>query len=182
MSLLFADQIDDVSEDPAEIAELLDSLADFDGGLRDDIAAGSFLEDPDPGYDKPSVAERVIGSKGSKTGGARKPSAAVRKDIRAKVAIFLSMGGTVWESRDAHCGGALLSSVPETSDALTDIFCDSPDIVNWFTASGKYMKWLNLAAALQPVAATMFSHHVSHSLRDEEPGAEPDWSQYRAGG
>ena len=178
MALQFAGVDEELSDE--ELTAFLASGAGDDDGL-DETA---FLDDPDPGFEKPSVAERVLGAKNSKaktsTQG-RKPTAAVRKDIRGKVAMMMMMGATVWETRDAPCGAALSEAVPDVSDALTDILCDSPDIVNWFTSSGRYLKWLNLAAALQPVMGTLFAHHVTHSIEDED-APPPDWSQYRAGG
>ncbi|HJP74917.1 MAG TPA: hypothetical protein VJ914_11645, partial [Pseudonocardiaceae bacterium] len=119
---------------------------------------------------------------------------AVQKDIRGKVAMLLSVGGAAWAARDPYCGGGLLDTIPDrpvydedgpTGDtspglatALTDIFIESPEIVNWFTTSGKYMKWLTLATVLQPLLVKLWAHHISHSVKDEQ--APPDWSMYAA--
>lgn len=146
---------------------------------------GDYAADPDPGYGY-SLADRIIPDTPAMS--PPKITQAVRKDIRAKVAMLLGIVAAGWEARDPHCGGALGMSIPDQENddettspgiatALTDIFCDSPDIVNWFTTSGKYMKWLTLAMTLQSFVSTVIAHHITHRLRDEGT-PEPDWSVY----
>lgn len=165
-------------------------------------------DDPEPGYQS-SLKEQLFGispggrgrrgtarprktARSEKTPPADKPvTATIRKDIRGKVAMFLTMFGAGWSARDEHCGQALLDAIgdqttpagvsPGIATALTDILCDSPDIVAWFTTGGSYMKWLTLATTLEPVLSTLFRHHVAHTIREENEGqAGADWSMYAA--
>lgn len=102
-------------------------------------------------------------------GAHHKITAAVRKDVEAKVGIMLEVPGRVWEVRDPVCGGTFVQTLPATRAALTDLICDSPDMVAWFTGvGGGFMKWLNLMVALQPVGVTVWAHHIAHSI--ETPG------------
>jgi hypothetical protein len=89
----------------------------------------------------------------------------IRADINAKVSMPLEIGGTIWAARDGLCGGVFLTQRPQIADALTDIICESPDLVAWFTgpASG-FMRYLNLAGALWPVVEMIGAHHVYHSV------------------
>lgn len=150
----------------------------------------TFAEDPDPWADEPkqNLADKVFPDDPFKA--AKKVTQAVRKDVKGKVAMFLTIAGATWAGRDQHCGTALLEAVPDQADeeggtsagiatALTDIICDSPDVVKWFTSSGKYMKWLTLAMAVQPVVQTAFHHHITHAITDEP--VEQGWSQYTVG-
>lgn len=183
MPLVFGEQLTDVSDDPQEMGRLL-AFSHADRPDAAEVDETEFLDDPEPGLDE-GIREKIAASpvlNPPRT--ARPASARVRKDIRAKTAFLLANVGNVWQARDRHCGSALIGATPEISDALTDIFCDSPDIVKWFTSSGKYMKWMTLAMACQPVAVMVAQHHVFHSIDEgnPEPGAPVDWSQYRAGG
>jgi hypothetical protein len=89
----------------------------------------------------------------------------IRADINAKVSMPLEVGGTIWAARDQLCGGVFLAQRPAIAEALTDIICESPDLVAWFTgpASG-FMRYLNLAGALWPVVEMIGAHHVYHSV------------------
>lgn len=191
MALTFGEPLTDISADENELAEFLEhararesAIGDnvVNGGGYDDVDPDGFEADPDPGYGRDSIGEKLWGSGSDNVAGPKAPRVTVkiRKDIQAKTALFLSMGGTVWERRDQVCGGTFVEAVPDVSEALTDIFCDSPDIVRWFTAAGGFMKWLTLAQALQPVLMAIVGHHVTHSIVDGEP-AEPDWSMYATG-
>lgn len=100
---------------------------------------------------------------------------AVRKDIRAKVALLLGFPAMAVKRKDPYCGTVIVEQVPEISDALVDIICESPDLVAFFTSGSSYMKYLALATALQPVAETAWGHHVSHKIGGKEikQGAGP---------
>jgi len=92
-------------------------------------------------------------------------SVSIRADINAKVSVPLEVGGTIWAARDPLCGGAFLAQRPAVADALTDIICDSPDLVAWFTGpASRFMLYLNLAGALWPVVEMISAHHVYHSV------------------
>jgi hypothetical protein len=122
---------------------------------------------PAPEPDEPPAHAR---RKRRKTPEAEKPKRAriavgIRADINAKVSMPLEVGGTIWAARDQLCGGVFLAQRPAIADALTDIICESPDLVAWFTgpASG-FMRYLNLAGALWPVVEMIGAHHVYHSV------------------
>lgn len=110
-------------------------------------------------------------------------TATVRKDINAKISFGLEIPGQVWAARDPWCGGTFIVQRPAIADALTDIVCDSQDLVEWFTGpAGGFMKWFKLLAALQPVAVTVYGHHVAHTIGGEEleRPRERDMSRYAA--
>lgn len=93
-----------------------------------------------------------------------KITAAVRKDVQAKVALFLSIGASAWAGRDPLCGEVALQVVPDTSKALTDILCESPDVVAFLTRGSAFVKWIALAQALQPLGAVVYAHHVTRTV------------------
>jgi hypothetical protein len=95
---------------------------------------------------------------------------------------MLELPGQVWKARDPLCGGVFVTQRPEIADALTDIVCDSADLVDFFTGTGgAFMKYLKLGAALWPVAEVVMAHHVVHSVElRQEAAPEPDLSRYAA--
>jgi hypothetical protein len=124
---------------------------------------------------------------GQKTsGGPRaKPTrvtAGVRGDINAKISFALEIPGRIWQARDPACGGTFVEQRPQISDALTEIVCQSPDLIAWFAGSGgQFMLWMNLAAACWPVATVIMAHHVYHTLEELPADAQqPDYGQYAA--
>lgn len=93
----------------------------------------------------------------------------MRRDIEAKVGIALEVPARVWQARDPWCGGAFVQQLPETRAAFTDLVCESPDMVAWFTGvGGGFMKWLNVLVALQPVGTMMYAHHIAHAVGQED--------------
>lgn len=130
------------------------------------------------------------GPRGKGTGKprARSPvrvTVATRKDIAAKVALMLYVPGKVWETRDPYCGGMFVHQGPAIGDALTDIICQSPDLIAFFTGpAGGFMIYLNLLTALQPVALTVWQHHIAHAIgspaEDGQGPPRPDMAQYAA--
>lgn len=106
----------------------------------------------------------------------------VRGDIDAKVRFALTVPGAIWQARDPVCGGIFVQQAPEIADALTDIICDSADLVAFFAGpGGNFMKALKLGAALMPVIQMVAAHHVYHSIEAEpvDPN-QPDYGQYAA--
>lgn len=98
-------------------------------------------------------------------GAHHKITATVRRDIEAKVGIMLEVPGRVWEARDPVCGAVFVQQLPPTRAALTDLVCQSPDLVAWFTGvGGGFMLYLNLLAALQPVGLAVWAHHITHAI------------------
>jgi hypothetical protein len=110
--------------------------------------------------------------------------ASVRRDIQAKLSLPLEMCGQLWRARDPVCGGTFVERRPAIADALTDIVCQSADLIDFFTGpAGGFMVYLNLAAALWPVVELVLAHHIfghGHGQADERPGrqAGPDLSRY----
>lgn len=173
---------------PAEPAP--DVSRETSGGPDDAIWPAEYKADPDPDYGKTDLADKVFPDNPQSP---KKITQAVQKDIRGKVAMLLTVAGAGWASRDPYCGGEFLNAVPDRvrvdeqdnteiapglASALTDIFIDSPEIVNWFTTSGKYMKYLTLATVLQPLLVKLWAHHISHSVQPDGEQAAPDWSMY----
>lgn len=189
MSLKFGDDLAlaDIADDEAELAQFLETAREREA-TRDDATAmhrdmgyeGDFQADPDPQFRGTAPEDRLIPDGMFAASKGRGVSARTKKDIRAKTALLLTVGATAWQARDQFCGSVALESVPDVSEKLADIFCDSPSIVNWFTASGKFMKYLDLAMSLQQIAIAVFRHHVSHSADSDR--ADEDWSVYDAAG
>lgn len=107
-------------------------------------------------------------------------SAAMRNDINAKISMPLEIMGQIWAARDPLCGGRFLEQRPAIAEAFTDIVVDSADLVAFFTGpGGTFMKYLNVGAAVWPVAEMVAAHHVYHSIEVvDEP--QPNPSTYAA--
>jgi len=148
-------------------AELGGPGADFPGELGPDPEPASLRDDRRP----PSSSARPT------------VKAGVRRDIQAKVSLPLEMGGQLWRARDPICGGTFVEQRPAIADALTDIICQSADLIDFFTGpAGGFMVYLKLAAALWPVVELVLAHHIfghGHG-QAEQPGrpAGPDLSRY----
>lgn len=100
-------------------------------------------------------------------------TAGIRADINAKISMPLEIFGQIWKARDPLCGGTFVQQRPEIAESFTDIVCDSADLVAFFTGpAGKFMKYLNVGAALWPVIEIGAAHHVYHSIAVE--GADSD--------
>lgn len=129
------------------------------GPADDEGAAVPLGPDPQPG---PLRDTRPRGAH-------HKITAAVRKDIEAKVGLMLEVPGRVWEARDPLCGGTFVQQLPATRAAFASLVCESPDMVAWFTGvGGGFMKWLDVLVALQPVGLVVWGHHIAHTI--EIPG------------
>src|SRR5215469_7589346 len=139
---------------------------------------------PEPGDDEPprhSTREwRGRTRTRTKAKTAPRLTAGVRGDINAKISLGAEVLARFWESRDPFCGGTAVQQRPEIAEAFTDIVCDSPDMVAWFTGpAGGFMKWFKLAAAFAPVGSAYMAHHVYHTVETPEQ-AQPDLAQYAA--
>jgi hypothetical protein len=175
------------------------------GRLPEDLrhAYAAARDDPGPagdpadlsGADEPpdftADPEPAKAPKGAKVPRERRPKItdSVRRDIRGKVSLMLMMPAAVFARRDEVCGPVLLGQIPEIADALTEVLIDSPDVVAFFTAAGgRYMKWVALGTALEPVATVAWQHHVARrDSRGGGPGQSwngetvpPDMSRYHA--
>lgn len=144
----------------------VDRGADTEGGLQRDPA---------------SVIGEGLSAGAGNTRGARTAAtavtAAVRKDIRAKIGFMIGMPAGMLAMTDEICGGALSANAGPIADALTDIVVDSPDLVRWFSGGSGYLKWLGLMTALQPVGVAVWQHHITHTVgvpngrSDQSPAA-----------
>ena len=129
--------------------------------------AGPAAPDPAPAHGKREWRKKP---KPAATGKPVRVTAGVRGDINAKLRFVLQVPGTIWQARDPLCGGTFIEQVPDTAEALTDIVCDSTDLVLFFTGpAGAFMRWLSVGAALMPVVQVMAAHHVYHTIEIGEP-------------
>jgi hypothetical protein len=145
-----------------------------------DYEPGPVLPDPPPAHGRREWRKGKGGPKAPRA----KPSkvtAGIRNDIDAKISFALEIPARVWEARDPVCGGTFVEQRPEISAALTEIVCQSPDLIAWFAGGGgQFMLYLNLMAAFWPVVTVAMAHHVYHSIEAGEPEAEPDGIRYAA--
>jgi len=161
-----------------------------DGPEPDAAPPGDGGQGPAPGpaaADSPPAHAR----RGWSAGGQGKPAAArrggkvtaaVRGDINAKISFALEVPGRLWQARDPLCGGVFIQQRPEIADALTDIVCESADLVAFFAGpGGAFMRYLALGAAVMPVVQVVAAHHVYHSLEQQQADPlAPDYDQYAA--
>jgi hypothetical protein len=179
---LTASEID--AEDDGEIIdlgmiEIPDIIEPVPGGSVHDRRAGDDPGTTPPGTEPdepPAHAERDWRKPPAPKarGRAVRVTATIRADITAKIRMPLEIGGRIWAVRDPLCGGVFVQQVPDTADALADIVCDSADLVAFFTGpGGAFMKYLNLGAALWPVAEVVAAHHVYHTVRLEDAQQGP---------
>ncbi len=104
--------------------------------------------------------------------------------------LLMVIGGT-WASRDPYCGQALVDAIPDRgwpadddavseglASSLTELVCGSPELVRWFSAGGRYLKWMSVAMAVQPVVQAMVAHHITHSADADAPAGDQQWAQY----
>jgi hypothetical protein len=132
------------------------------------------------GWRNPPRAPSSPSSGGKRT---TRVTASIRQDITAKIALPLEIGGRIWQARDPLCGGTFVDCRPDIAEAVADIVCDSADLVAFFTGpGGAFMKYLNLGAALWPVAEMVAAHHVYHTveLAEGEAGPVQQHGQYAA--
>jgi hypothetical protein len=63
-------------------------------------------------------------------------------------------------SADPYCGGALVTAWPQISGACVPLLLRSASVRRFLGAGGGVSDWLALGAALEPVIAAVFSHHL----------------------
>lgn len=169
--------------DPDATDAAFDDLPGLDPELDDD---GGQDPPPEPGPD-PKPAHAAKGWSSSRKGAKPKPgrvAAALRADIVAKIGFVLEMPARLWAMRDPICGGTFVQAVPDTADSLADFVCESPEMLEWFTAGpvSGFMKWFKLMMALAPVGQVAVAHHIYHSieLAPEDGGPPEDLNAYAA--
>jgi len=122
--------------------------------------------DKAPGHLRSAKAGRNAGKPRTRV----RVTATVRKDVQAKIGFVLYPAGQVWSVRDPFCGGTFLQQVPDISEAMADLVCDSPDLLAWFTGpAGGFMKYFKLIMAVQPVAMAVWAHHIAHGPQPAYP-------------
>lgn len=158
-----------------DFGDELDGQGDELDGDELDGQAGEAPRLAEPGPAHTSRSWRRKKPRAAKAGARPRPprlTASVRTDVDAKVSFALEIPGRVWQARDPVCGGAFVEARPEISAALTEIICNSPDLLAWFMgAGGGYLLYLNLMAALWPVITLWMAHHIYHTV-DDLPAAD----------
>jgi hypothetical protein len=171
--LLGKEEIDDAENIAEEAAQIVAEASAADPEVQ---------LDPEPKRESPKAFRPSAKGTASKV----RVTAAEKRDIRAKVEFILAPSAVMIGNVDPFCGPVFTRQAPEIAQALTDIICDSPDLVRWFTGAGSaggYMKYLTLVMACLPVGTVVFAHHVTHSIGEPPPDTVPeDWSQYNAPG
>jgi hypothetical protein len=151
--------------DPDEdiLAHLDESLAPVDDALA---------PDPKPASRKPAKAVTP----------SRKITAAEKKKIQDSVELMLITLGGGWSMRDRHCGPALVGISEEAAAKAVPIIARNPTWVSWFVGSTGFLDFLGLAMALKPFFATVWGHHVTHTVGEagESDGGDTDLSQFPA--
>lgn len=133
--------------------------------------------DPEPAHARKEWRKQPKGQPAK----ASRVTVAVRTDIDAKISLALEIPGRVWQARDPVCGGTFVEQRPAIASALTEIVCQSADLVAWFAGSGgQFMLYLNLTAACWPVATVVMAHHVYHSIGQAEDMQQPGYQEYPA--
>jgi hypothetical protein len=157
-------------------SDLLEDLAVPDYPPADDsedsaILDGDLLEpDPAPRRDKKAL----------KVGGAlaKKATQAQKRQISDAVEFMLITLGGGLAMRDPHCGGAIADNASNIATRATPLIARNPAWVAWFCGSTGFLDVMGLLMALQPVAATIWGHHVTHTVSEE--GGKVDLSQFTA--
>lgn len=171
------------SFDDLGIIDLPDSLEGIEPGgappAQPEAPPGPTGPDEPPAHAR--KRGRPKGSKAQPPPAVPKITAGIRADINAKVSMPLEIAGQIWKARDGLCGGKFLYQRPAIADALTGIIIESPDLVAFFTGpGGKFMKYLELGAALWPVVEAVAAHHVYHSIEAQPDPAQPPQPAYAA--
>jgi hypothetical protein len=110
---------------------------------------------------------------------APKPTKAVQSQVADALTMMITLPAGIMAFRDPFCAGAVLENADNIVAKLVPIVCRNPAMLRWFTEGAGYMDFFALATAIAPVARTLWAHHVSHSVgqEEDEDGAE-DFNQY----
>lgn len=145
--------------------------------VPDDLSGLPEAEDllpPDP------PAARRSGKQVRKT--PPKPTKAVQTQVADALTMMITLPAGILAFRDPLCAGAVLDHADNVVAKLVPIVCRNPAMLRWFTEGAGYMDWFALATAIAPIAKTIWSHHVSHSIGlemdEEDDGA--DFGRYAA--
>jgi hypothetical protein len=109
-----------------------------------------------------------------------KVTPAVRREIEEKLTALLEFFALGMQFRDPVCGQVLEDESANITRRMVTVICRRPRWVAWFTEGADYQDWLMLATALQPVAVSLWSHHVVKDGGGGELADDDDLSRYAA--
>ena len=138
---------------------------DFSGEIPDNVPPewAGLTPDPAPVPHKPSRDALV-----PKTFGKITP--ALKRRISGELEVYIDLVAMPIVMRDPVCGGALAEQAKPIADAIAQILSRHPEIAHKFLATGMIGDWLKLFAAVQPIAATVWAHHVTDKPDAEDGG------------
>lgn len=109
------------------------------------------------------------------------PTKAVQQEVADALTMLITLPAGMLSLRDPICGGAILENVEPVVARLVPIICRNPAMLGWFTGGSGYLDFMALAAALAPIASTVWSHHVTKSIgHDHDEYEQSDFSNYAA--
>ena len=114
---------------------------------------------------------------------APRPTKAVQSQVADALTMMITLPAGIMAFRDPFCSAAVLENADNIVAKLVPIVCRNPAMLRWFTEGAGYMDFFALATAVAPVARTIWAHHVTHSIGEEETdGDTEDYSHYTAPG
>lgn len=163
------------------IADLLERLSggnavEEDPDIPDDVSEldDQDLLDPDPSPVRKSRPKLRAAAPPRVTAGQRRTV----KD--AWTTLFTVPAGVV-SLRDPICGGAALDQVDALAEALTKVTARNPAMLAWFLGdAAPWLDWMAVVMAARPIVTTIWGHHVSHTIGQEDENAQVDYSAYNA--
>lgn len=168
-----------------DIAELLGrSKSHSDSDLPEGLTVPDYppLEDSDDSPDTFDLLDADPAPRRDRkalraAGGSKKTTAGQKRQIQDAVELMLLTFGGGVTFRDAHCGGAITENASNIAAKATPLISRNPAWVEWFCGSTGFLDVMGLLIALRPVGASIWGHHVTHSV---ETGAQLDLSRFTA--
>lgn len=173
------------------IAELLDRLKaieseEFDGIENDadneSVDSGDFASD-EPELEQDPKPGKIRGGKfkAPKPIVKTKATAADKRAVADTLTMLIKLGGGAFAMRDPVCGGAIVDGADAVVNSLVPIVLRNPAMLAWFTGGSGVMDVIGILLAFQPIIGTIWGHHVSHSIGDDEGKGTPvDYSAFTA--
>lgn len=152
-----------------------------DSGMGD--MAPSLDRDPEPAYMGGGDTAAPISRSSS---GSVEIDRKTQRDIEGKLALLLMIPAEGLYMSDPYCAEALQKSLPAMIKAMSPIIAGSPEAVKFFTKSGGWMLWLQLAIASKPFLQAVSAHHITKRVHvetgdDGQPQVtRTDYSAYSA--
>ncbi len=147
-----------------------DDLSDLDGPALD--------PDPRPARRRKGRMRAASSSSGTKA------SAAQKRQIRDSLLMILTPTTGLLALKDPICAGTAFAQREAIADAMVPIVARNPAMLAFFSGGeARWLDYLALATALQPVAGAVWHHHVRHDVggEPEDEGGDPlDYSAYTA--